>query len=123
MNKGLDKVDMLKIYEERAVELDELKRRIDQCKSIQEMQMMQIPFVNGDSGMYMIGLYNGMEMMLATMCDRRPEFAGMPMEAVEGDIPDDTEEGEQVVSRTIAGLVKAGIEPCRGTYEGGDGNV
>lgn len=88
-------------------ELKDLRSRISQCKNMQEMQMMQIPFVNGDSGMYMIGLYNGMEMMLAIMEGRRPEFAGMPMD-VPSEVPETDGMGEDGTDaqRTISGILE-----------------
>lgn len=83
-----------------------LNKRVELCNNMQEIQMLQIPFVNGDGGAYMIGLYNGMEMMLSIMEDRRPEFAGMPIEAVDDVTEGYMEPDEEIVQRTISGLVK-----------------
>lgn len=118
----MDKSDMLNKYED-VKGLQELNRRIRQCKNMQEMQMMQIPFVNGDSGAYMIGLYNGMEMMLAIIEDRRPEFAGIPMEAVDDPETDEMASDEVEVQRTISGFVKGNIGSYMGVCEEGKEGV
>lgn len=81
--------------------------------------MMQIPFVCGDSGAYMIGLYNGMEMMLAIIEDRRPEFAGIPIEDVGASIMDEGDTDGEKVQRTISGLVKGHTGPYIGVFEEG----
>lgn len=91
-----------------ANELMDLKIKIKSCKNLQEVQMLQLPFASGESELYMVGLYNGMELVNAILEDRRPEFCGiLPKEQEEGEQMESSEEGGKIEPvRTISGVVK-----------------
>lgn len=90
-----------------ANELMDLKMKIKSCKNLQEVQMLQFPFASGESELYMVGLYNGMELVNAILEDRRPEFCGIfPKEQSEEELKEEMTDKGMEATRTVSGVVK-----------------
>lgn len=102
------KGEMSKEEMELASELIDLKSRIANCKNLQEAQMFQLPFSTGEGELYMVGLYNGMELVNAILEGRRPEFCGVTVKESEGEQKEEPEKEDMGATRTIAGSVKKG---------------
>lgn len=107
-----NKTEMTKEEMELANELIDLKQKIESCKNLQEAQMFQLPFSTGEGELYMVGLYNGMELVNAILEGRRPEFCGVTVKEPEGgqkeELKEELTKEDMEATRTIAGSVKKG---------------
>lgn len=56
------------------VELKKYVSKIDKIDMLKNMKDIQGSKGNIDQGDYMVGLYNGLELAIATLEDREPEF-------------------------------------------------
>lgn len=86
----------------------ELRERIDEANKLKDFQGSEGVIQNNP---YMIGLYNGMELALSVVEDRKPKLINMfsGEEIVQGDSEeglDDCESDNVELSRTISGYVK-----------------
>lgn len=94
-------------------ELKELKFRISECKKVEDIQLSQIACINADSGLYMAGIYNGMELFMSIIEGREPMFCDVSQVPEQGLISDgvgvdevESQEGEtKENNRTIAGKI------------------
>lgn len=85
-----------------------MEQRLGLCKNLLEIQGMNLMSMNGiEDSPYMMGMYNGMELMVSILEDRKPEFCSILMEQ-EAEGVDEEMEGEEceIESRTMAGKIK-----------------
>lgn len=89
-----------------AEEALEYRRRIEECKKMYELQCSQVCGLYSND-VYMVGMYNGMELLMSIMEQRKPMYAGIVMdkEPEQGGEPE-TQECENMIQRTMSGIVK-----------------
>lgn len=85
-----------------------MEQRLGLCKNLLEIQGMNLMSMNGiEDSPYMMGMYNGMELMVSILEDRKPEFCSMcPMDSESGEMDKEEMEVEEKVGKTMSGKIK-----------------
>lgn len=88
-----------------AEEAIEYKRRIEECKKMYELQYSQVCGIYGED-VYMIGMYNGMELLMSIMENRKPMYSGIVMDK-ESEPEEQLQQAcENQMQRTMSGVIK-----------------
>lgn len=88
-----------------------MEEKLKLCRNLLEIQEMNINFSDDNtSGYYMMGMYNGMELLMSVLEDRKPQFCSMLMEqeaeGVDGEMEGEECEACKIDLRTIPGKIK-----------------